>query len=562
METGRRLPAAFLPGKPIVLALLFCSAVFVPRPEAAAFAKSETPGGPATVSSTYQAIAAVPPTSQESTTTGGRYLIEDRLSHTALWVTLGFALLLAVAACDGGSPRIGHRFAILALSLAGVVLAVLANDLILAVLAMELASLPATVLLFVERDMPNSRAAALRSLSLNLFALAMLIAGAAMIGLLSGTTNLGELRSVIPPALVSRRVHTLTVTSPLAGEIGCVLILAGLGVHLFAAPFQLAAAEIFDGAKPWGISLTALLPRGAALLLLVRLLVQGPLRLQGTVQTLFTAVGFLTVLIGSLLAPWQTHIRRLVAYLVLFQSGLILVALSAACTERVRPTATPWLDFGTPGGIGAACLCFAIDSVALVGFLALLASRERTDRPIVEVNPLADALRDYGVRGVAVCILAASLAGMPPFAGFWARIAILQSTLSISVPAANGFLPHQNVDYVVVALAIAGGLILLAPVVLALVKKMLLDDLDAPRIEVVQPDQKVPRSRSETSAVVIGILAALAVIAGGIFPKPVFRATAFGTTEERAISQSSGDLANPLGAEEPKRGRRESQRDD
>ena len=103
---------------------------------------------------------------------------------------------------------------------------------------------------------------------------------------------------------------------------------------------------------------------------------------------------------------------------------------------------------------------------------------------------------------------------MPPFAGFWARIAILQSTLSISVPAANGFLPHQNVDYVVVALAIAGGLILLAPVVLTLVKKTLLDDLDAPRIEVVQPHQKVPRSRSETTAIVIGMLAALAVIAG------------------------------------------------
>ena len=279
--------------------------------------------------------------------------------------------------------------------------------------------------------------------------------------------------------------HALTVTSPLVGEVGCVLILAGLGVHLFAVPFQLAAAEIFDGAKSWGISLMALLPRGAALLLLVRVLVEGPLRLQGTVQTLFTAVGFLTVLIGSVLALWQTHIRRLVAYLVLFQSGLILVALSAACSERVRPAAIAWLDFGTPGGIGAACLCFAVDSVALVGFLALLASRERTGRPIIEVSQLADAVGDYGARDIALCILAASLAGMPPFAGFWARIAILQSTLSITVPAANGFLPHQNVDYVVVALAIGGGLVLLAPIILALVKKLLLDDLDAPRIEVL-----------------------------------------------------------------------------
>jgi formate hydrogenlyase subunit 3/multisubunit Na+/H+ antiporter MnhD subunit len=207
-------------------------------------------------------------------------------------------------------------------------------------------------------------------------------------------------------------------------------------------------------------------------------------------------------------------------------------------------------------------LCFALDSIALVGFMALLASRERADQPIVDVGPLADDLRDYGVRGLALCILAASLAGMPPFAGFWARIAILQSTLSISVPAANGFLPHQNVDYVVVSLAIAGGLILLAPIVLALVKKMVLDDVDVPRVEVIQPDQKVPSSRRETTATVIGMLAALAVIAGGIFPKPVFYAAALGTSEERAFSQSSADLANPLGGEKSRRGQRASERDD
>ena len=100
-----------------------------------------------------------------------------------------------------------------------------------------------------------------------------------------------------------------------------------------------------------------------------------------------------------------------------------------------------------------------------------------------------------------------------------------------------------------------------APFVLALVKKMLLDDLDAPRIEVVQPDQKLPRSRSERR-IVIGMLAALAVIPGGIFPKPVFHAAALGTAVERAFSQSSVDLAIPLSGEEARRGRRASERDD
>jgi NADH-quinone oxidoreductase subunit N len=475
--------------------------------------------------------------------TRGASFIQDHLSQSAIGVMLALALLLAVTAWDRTSLRGGHRLAVLILSLSGAVLAALANDLVWAVLAMELASLPATFLLFVEREMPNARAAAVRSLSLNLFALALLIAGAVLIGLVAGSSNLDELRTGLPPALLPRHARALTVTSPVGGEIGCVLVLAGLGVHLLAVPFQLAAAEIFDGAKSWGIALTAVFPRGAALVLMIRLLVEGPPRLQGTAQTLFTAVGFLTVLIGSVLAMGQTRLRRLVAYLVLFQSGLLLLALAAACGERARPAAVPWLEAGTPGGIGSACFCFVVDSLALIGFLALVSSREPAERPIVEVNQLSDAMRGYGLRAVALCVLAASLAGLPPFAGFWARLAILRSTLSISVPASNGFLPHQNVDYVVVALAIGGGLILLAPIVLGLVKQMLLDDSDAPRVEILHSAQTASRSRRETTAVVVGMLAALAIVVGGAFPERMSRAAARGTSDERAFGHS--DLVHP-----------------
>ncbi len=130
---------------------------------------------------------------QSSPAATRQFLIEDRLSRSATWLALGLGLLAAATASDG-SPRACRRFAILLLSLSGVLLAAIANDIVLAVIAMELASLPATVLLFVERNAPNARAAAVRSLALNIFALGMLVAGAALIALLSGTTNLEDLR--------------------------------------------------------------------------------------------------------------------------------------------------------------------------------------------------------------------------------------------------------------------------------------------------------------------------------------------------------------------------------
>ena len=91
---------------------------------------------------------------------------------------------------------------------------------------------------------------------------------------------------------------------------------------------------------------------------MVRVLIDGPPRLQGTVQTVLTAVGFLSLLIGSLLVLSQIGLRRLLAFLIVFQSGLILTALAAGSAERARPTAASWLDGQTPGGVGSACLCF------------------------------------------------------------------------------------------------------------------------------------------------------------------------------------------------------------
>src|SRR5262249_50202383 len=66
-------------------------------------------------------------------------LTEDGLSLSAMWFALGLGAIVAVAAADGESNRVGARLALLLLSLAGVCLTAMANDLFLAVFAMELA---------------------------------------------------------------------------------------------------------------------------------------------------------------------------------------------------------------------------------------------------------------------------------------------------------------------------------------------------------------------------------------------------------------------------------------
>jgi NADH:ubiquinone oxidoreductase subunit 2 (subunit N) len=488
-------------------------------------------------------------------------LLEDRLSQSATWFALGLGLLAAIAAGDGEAPRVGRRYALLLLSLAGVCLAAVVNDLFLAVVAIELASLPATIVLFLEGDASSAKAAAMRSLALNLLALGILLAAACLVRAAFGTTNFEELRTALPEAAAARHARSVAVASSTTGEVCCVLLLSGLGIHFLAAPFQLAAGDIFDGAKFWGVGLTALFSRGAVLLLMIRVLVQGPPRLHGTAQTLLTAVGFLTILVGGLLAIWQVRIRRLLAFFAVFQSGLILLALAAACCERARPIATPWLTWDVLGGVGAACFCFAIDSLALVGFLALVASRRRSDRPIDELQQVAEAVRDNKATAVAACVLLLSLAGVPPLAGYWPRIAILRSILSISFPPEHGFLPHQNVNYALVAMVIGVGLILLTAVSLGFVKKVLLDEVETAHVEVVA-ERVVPVSTFQKSAAAIGFFAALAIVVLGFFPGPATRMVARSAADEEVIRQTSADRAHHLTPSKPRSRRNRTEDDD
>lgn len=489
------------------------------------------------------------------------YLLEDPLSQSASWFALGLGLLVAIAAGDGESRRVGRRYALLLLSLAGACLAAVVNDLFLAVIAIELASLPATLLLFIERDAPGAHAAAVRSFALNLLALAILLAAACLVGSAFGTTNFEELRAALPQAAVMRHARSVAVASSTTGEMCCVLLLSGLGIHLLAAPFQLAAGEIFDGAKLWGVGLTALFPRGAALLLMIRVLVQGPPRLHGTAQTLLTAVGLLTILVGALLAVWQVRIRRLLAFFVVFQSGLILLALAGACCERARPIAAPWLTWDVLGGVGSACFCFAVDSFALVGFVALVASRRRSDRPIDELQQVAEAVRDNKATAFTACVLLLSLAGVPPLAGYWPRVAILRTILSISFPPEHGFLPHQNVNYVLVAMAVGAGLILLTAVSLAFVKKMLLDEVETAHVAVLATGIDSASGRQKRAAA-LGLCAALATVVLGLFPDPATRMIARGTADEEVIRQTSADRAHLSTPGKPSRRHRGDDEDD
>jgi NADH:ubiquinone oxidoreductase subunit 2 (subunit N) len=378
----------------------------------------------------------------------------DSLSTGTAWMALLLGTMCAALAMVGSSRRVPGRQAVVLFSLGGVLLACVANDFVLVILGVSGSALAICAGQFFEAETADEQYAAVQSLVLNALGAVCLVSGALLLSALGGTTNLAELHA-LPAHGGAANDHMAAHASralPLAGEVGCVLLLAGFGIPLLAAPFQLAAAEIFEGSTPWSLGLMAVLPRCAVLVAMIRVFVEGMPRYLSSAQTALTAVALVTLLIGGSLAYWQTSLRRLIALLVMVQAGLILLALAAACSEAARPDAVRWIDAQIPGGAGAAWLLFGVDALALLGLAAIVGGLERTEKRVDDLEEFTRRLRGDRSLAAATVLLLLSLSGVPPLPGFWTRIAVLRSVLSVSFPPENDFLPHQNTGYVLFAL--------------------------------------------------------------------------------------------------------------
>jgi NADH-quinone oxidoreductase subunit N len=490
LGVGRAFPSSRLSAFLCWLALLAAAAVFaVARPEPA----PEPPARPPVSAVTL-----------------------DSLSRGTAGMALVLGAICVVLIGQTSSAR-AVRLAVVSFSLAGLLLACVANDFVLLIIGVPVSALAIGAGTFFEAKTSEERSAAVLSLVLNVLGAVCLVSGALLVSGLAGTTNLTDLQML--PSHAGAAIDHLAARGsravPLAWEVGSVLLLAGFGIPLLAAPFQLAAAEIFEGSSPWSLASLTVLPRCAVLVAMIRVFVQGMPRSYSSAQTALTAMALVTLLIGGSLAYWQTSFRRLLALLVMVQAGLILLALAAACSEAARPDAVRWIDAQIPGGAGAAWLLFGVDSLAILGLAAILNGLERSGERVDDIEDVIRLLRGDRAIAAGVVVLLLSLCGIPPLPGFWTRVVVLRSVLSVSFGAENDFLPHQNTGYVLFALLTAAALIAVAAPCLIIATRLLVTE--TPR-EAGDGDSAALKRMGTRGGLRFGAAIAALVVAIGFVP--------------------------------------------
>jgi NADH-quinone oxidoreductase subunit N len=441
-------------------------------------------------------------------------LVWDRLSIAIAWgaAAAGFLIVLTGLAALRTNRRAAMFYGILLLSIAGTLLVGMANDLIALFLAVELSCLPVSGLVWISRTSATSREAGLKYGLMSAASSSLLLLGFCLLSGLAGSTNLADVHLALvsretpaEPQLFAESVSALGVAS-------MVLIFAGLGFRLAIVPFHFGLSEVFAGTTPDVAALLAVIPRVAAVAALLRVVVVAMARLEETGVLLTLVLAGITMVVASALVLRQTRFRSILFYIVLAQSGFMLSAIAVAFRDMAHVTGNSADETMACGGLSAAMFALASDLLAMIGLFALVTYLSQPDGEVQFPEQLSGLLKSRPLAALCASALLLSLVGLPPFCGFWGRLRVLMSLLSMGNESTGAGESGPNVAFWILTLAAVCQVLATAAVCAQLLVRMCLD------AEVARP-----RPGGGIGALAVVVMTAAISLGCGLFPQPAWR---------------------------------------
>ena len=297
----------------------------------------------------------------------------------------------------------GEYFVLGLFGVLGMMIMTSASSFLTLYLGLELLSLCLYAMVALQRDSSIASESAMKYFVLGAIASGMLLYGMSM---LYGATGSLDLQ------VISQQLSSVTDKTILA--FGLVFIIVGVAFKLGAVPFHMWIPDVYQG-SPTAVTLyIASAPKIAAFAMLMRLLVGGLLELHTQWQGILIILAVASMAVGNIVAIAQTNIKRMLAYSAISHVGFLLLGVLSGSAE----------------GFAASMfyiITYVLMSLASFGMIIIM-SRKGFE---------ADKLDDYkGLNqrnpwfAFMMMFIMFSMAGVPPFVGFWAKLSVLKAVVS------------------------------------------------------------------------------------------------------------------------------------
>lgn len=344
----------------------------------------------------------------------GRYVVDEfSLIMKALFLITGYVVvLLSTNEIEEGGYHQGEYYVLLLASVLGMVMMTSARDLISVFVALEFLSIPAYMLAAWRKRDSKSNEAGVKYYLLGVFASAVLLYGMSLLYGVTGTTKLTEIGRLI------------TVEGKFGGlqALAVVFVVVGFAFKVSAVPFHNWAPDVYQGSPtPVTAFLSVASKAGGFVALISMCYLAFPLA-KDVWQPFVFVLAALTMTVGNVLALKQTNIVRMLAYSSISQGGFILMPLVVAGTKAAESSLKTIVVY---------LLVYASTNLGVFAVVIAVSRKTRSG----EITSFGGLLSYAPGLTALMTFFLASLAGIPPFGGWFAKLNAFRAVLE----AGTGF---------------------------------------------------------------------------------------------------------------------------
>ena len=293
--------------------------------------------------------------------------------------------------------RAGEFYFLTLSTLLGMYFMVSAGSFILFYVGLELASIPMACLVAFNKYRRHSAEAGAKFILSSMFSSSLMLYGLSMVYGTCGTVYFSELSE----ALTGTPLQVLAM----------VFFFSGLGFKLSLVPFHMWTPDVYQGGPTSVSAYLSVISKGAAAFALCSILVKVFSGMIAHWSLMLSVVIVITITVGNVFAILQTDMKRFMAYSSISQAGyIVLAALS-----------------GSDQGTASLVYYVAVYVVANLAVFGVIGAVERQTGGVVERNAYAGLYTTNPHLSFVMTLALFSLAGIPPFAGFFSKFFVFAS---------------------------------------------------------------------------------------------------------------------------------------
>jgi NADH-quinone oxidoreductase subunit N len=339
----------------------------------------------------------------------GRYVVDNfALVLKALFLLAGYVVvLLSTNEVEEGGYNRGEYYVLLLSSVLGMVMMASSRDLVSVFVALEFLSIPAYMLAAWNKRDRKSNEAGVKYYLLGVFASAVMLYGMSLLYGLAGSTKLTDI------------AHAVQLDGSKTGVqvLGVVFVIVGFAFKVSAVPFHTWAPDTYEGAPT---PVTAFLSVASKAAGFVGLMVMVFLAFPGArdvYRPFMWVMAALTMTVGNLVALKQKNLVRMLAYSSVSQGGFILMALAMAYTNGAEASS-----------LRAVMVYLVIYAATNLGAFAVVIAVARRTKS-AQIASYGGLFTYAPGLTVMMTLFLASLAGIPPLGGWYAKFGAFSAVL-------------------------------------------------------------------------------------------------------------------------------------